>query len=74
MEFLSEFECKLILAMADSNLSVSAASKLLGSVDSHIAYNYVKKIEARTGLNPRNIYDLHKLVESAKHQLGGYRS
>ena len=73
MELLSEFECKLILAIADNNLSVRAASKSIGYMDHSVAYKSVEKIKARTGLNPRNFYDLCKLVESAKHQLGGFR-
>ena len=73
MELLSEFECKLILAIADHNMSVSGAAKYLGHRgDSESIYNRIEKIKKRTGLNPRNFYDLHKLVESAKHQLGGF--
>ena len=62
---LSAREKEVILALADNDMNVSAASVKLFQHRNTTVYN-IEKIKRKTGLNPMIFYDLVKLVEAAK--------
>ena len=57
-----DMEKDIILAMADYSMNVSEVSKKLyygrATIDRHI-----RRIKKETGLDPKNFYDLNKLLE-----------
>lgn len=62
---MTEQQEEIILAMADCNMSALAVSKKIylhrNTVDYHII-----QITKQTGLDPRNFYDLNKLLRMCK--------
>ena len=61
---LNEKDYELILALANHGMKCEPAAKAIGMQRSS-AYGRVDKIYHITGLDPRNFYDLQKLVEIA---------
>lgn len=56
---------KVILAYAENNMRAKWAAKQLG-VYWNLVYRRLDTIWDKTGLNPRNFYDLHKLTQIIK--------
>lgn len=56
---------KIIIAYAKNNMRAKWAAKQLG-VYWNLVYRRMDKIFDKTGLDPRNFFDLQKLVEMAK--------
>lgn len=56
---------KIILAYAESNMRAKVAAEQL-VVYWNLVYRRLDRIWDKTGLDPHNFYDLHKLVEMAK--------
>lgn len=65
---MTEQEAKVILALADSNMSRSAAAARLylhrNTVEYHIA-----KIKNKTGLDAKRFYELYELTGRARETL-----
>ena len=59
---LAEFECKVIRTIADCDIKLATAAKVLYVHRNTLTY-YVDKIKRKTGLDVRNFYDLCKLLE-----------
>lgn len=62
---LNEKDYEFILALADCGMKWKVAAKALDMHRSSATYR-LEKIYNITGLDPRNFYDLRKLVEMAK--------
>ena len=56
---------KILLAYAENNMRAKCAAKQL-DIHWNVVYNRLDRIWDKTGLNPRNFYDLQKLVEITK--------
>lgn len=62
---LTDREKEIILALAESDMSVSQVSRVVYYHRNTLEYHFVK-IKRKTGLNPKRFYDLVKLVDMAK--------
>ena len=62
---MSEFEARLILAYANHNMNMTQASKSVCYSRFALVYHF-DKVQDKTGLDPRNFYDLVKLVKIAE--------
>lgn len=62
---MNEKDKLIILALAENNMRAKVAAKQLG-LHYNVVYYRMGRIWDKTGLDPRNFYDLHKLVERAK--------
>lgn len=62
---LNEKDHELILAIADYGMKYYNAADAIG-MHRRSAHGRLEKIYNITGLDPRNFYDLHKLVEMVK--------
>ena len=62
---LTDREKEFILALAECNMSVSAVAENRYFHRNTIHY-HLEKVKKRTGLNPKNFYDLIALVAMAK--------
>ena len=62
---LKDKDKRLILAMADNGMKWRAAAREIGMHRNSAAYR-LDKIFDNTGLDPRNFYDLHELVQMAE--------
>lgn len=58
----------IILALAENNMQAKPAARQLG-LHWNVVYSRMGRIWDKTGLNPRNFYDLQQLVELAKMDL-----
>ena len=58
---LTAKECEILLAFAENNMNRSEGARSLFMSPSGF-YHHFDKIEDKTGLNPRNFYDLVKLL------------
>lgn len=67
---LNEKDFHTILAFARNNMKVQATADELGKRRDTVGYRIVR-IKAITGLDPRNFYDLIKLVDMANSRLDG---
>ena len=67
---LNEKDFRTILAFARNNMKVQATADELGRNYDTIAWR-IARINAITGLDPRNFYDLIKLVGMANSRLEG---
>lgn len=56
---------EIILALAECNMSANEAARVKHYHRNTVVY-HCEQIRKKTGLNPRNFYDLIKLVEMAK--------
>lgn len=57
---LTEQEIKIIIALAQNNMKVKVAARSIPASYQYIRYN-LTKLKRRTGLDPRNFFDLMKL-------------
>lgn len=62
---LSDRQKEIILAMADCSMRISSVSEKLYTDRSTLDY-HIAQIEKKTQLNPRNFWDLIRLVEMVK--------
>lgn len=62
---LSDLRKDIVLTMADSNMNLCEVARKLYFSRRNIDYHCLKICE-KTGLNPKNFYDLIKLVEMVK--------
>jgi DNA-binding CsgD family transcriptional regulator len=60
----TEREREIIQAMADGNLNISEAARILFMSRNNVEY-HVEKIKKHYGLDCRKFYDLIKLLEMA---------
>ena len=58
---LTEMDKKAVLSYAENSMRMSRAAKALFMVHSAVYYHIIS-IKAKTGLDPRNFYDLSKLI------------
>lgn len=65
---MTELQIKIIKAFADNGMNVSKAARYLGYHRNSIMYHF-ERIEDATGFNPRNFYDLVKLMRMAGEQV-----
>lgn len=68
MVSLTETQARIILALADNGMKVHAAAKALHYGRTTVDYHLLQ-IRRRTGLNPKNFYDLQTLVKIAQATL-----
>ena len=61
MEWLSDTRRLVAQAYADAGMNVSGAARILG-VSTDTIYHHLAQIKARTGLDPRNFWDLARLL------------
>ena len=61
---MDEWDAEIIIALADNNMNITEASKVLYVHRNTVEY-HIRKVRQSTGLNPTNFYDLHKLVQMA---------
>ena len=59
---LTETNIAVILALAGNGMNVSHAAKALYFCHSNVLY-HIKKVKGKTGLDPRDFYDLCALVK-----------
>lgn len=64
---LSEDRCKIIIALADNKMNVSAVARLLYMHRNTVDY-HIRRIKQITGKDPLNFYDLYRLVILAKEE------
>jgi sugar diacid utilization regulator len=69
MVSLTETQARIILTLAANNINVSATAKATYYGRSTLEF-HLHQIRERTGLNPKNFYDLQKLVHMARATLG----
>lgn len=69
MDGLTEPQARIILALAVNNINVSATAKALHYDRTTVDYRLLQ-IRRRTGLNPKNFYDLQTLEKIAHATLG----
>ena len=62
---LSEYRCKIILALAESKMNVSEVARRLYMCRGTVDYQ-INKIRQLTGKDPLNFYDLYELTLCAK--------
>lgn len=59
---MTEREIEIIKALADNNMNVSKTAKKVFACRNTVEYQ-ISKIHNYTGLNPKNFYDLCKLLQ-----------
>jgi carbohydrate diacid regulator len=64
---LSEDRCKIIIALADNKMNVSAVARQLYMHRNTVVY-HINRIRQITGKDPLNFYDLYRLVILAKEE------
>lgn len=64
-----ELNCKIILAFAECNMNRIETAKKLNCIHRNTILYRFEDIYIKTGLNPKNFYDLIKLVDIAKGEL-----
>lgn len=64
---LKEKDKRIILALAENSMRAKSAAKQL-RLHWNTVYYRMSRIYDKTGLDPRNFYDLHKLVELAQSE------
>lgn len=62
---MTPVRCEIVLALADTGTRATAAARKLYMNHSTVLY-HMKLIKAITGLDPKDFYDLGKLVQMAK--------
>lgn len=65
---MTPVRCQVVLALADTGMRAAAAGRKLHLDHSCVLY-HMKLIKAITGLDPKDFYDLGKLVQMAKKSL-----
>lgn len=61
MEWLNDTRKRVAQAYADAGMNVTGAARILGLTTDTIYY-HLDQIKARTGLDPRNFWDLARLL------------
>lgn len=61
---MNELDKETVIALAKNNMNTTDTAYQLG-VHRNTVLNRYERIKNRTGLDPRNFYDLHKLVNVA---------
>ena len=61
MEWLNDTRRQVAQAYADAGMNVSGAARIL-CVSTDTIYHHLAQIKARTGLDPRNFWDLARLL------------
>ncbi len=61
---MTDRQKEIVLLMAQCNMNASAVARKAYMHRSNVLY-HIEKIEQDTGLDPKNFYDLVKLVETA---------
>ena len=67
---MTKYEAKIIIALANNNLSGRKAARSLNYHHNTIYYHCCK-IRKSTGLNPCDFYDMQKLLPVAEEVLSG---
>lgn len=67
---LTEQEVRIIKALAENNMKVKNAARSIPASHQYIRYN-IEKLKRRTGLDPRNFFDLMKLYQMMEEQENG---
>lgn len=67
MAMLNDKDKRIILALAENNMKWKIAARAIDLHWNTVAYR-LDRIYDQTGLDPRNFYDLHKLVEMAQEE------
>lgn len=67
---LNEKDYRMILLFAKNNMKIQATADEMGRHYNAVAWR-IEKTKEVTGLDPRNFYDLIKLVDMANSRLGG---
>lgn len=62
---LNDQDRKIVLAIAENNMNILAASRTLYMHRNTVIF-HMEKIKRTTGLDPRKFYDLVELVELSK--------
>ena len=65
---LNDLDRKIILALADCNMNVTEAGHKVFLARSSTVY-HCKRVKKFIGLDPRNFYDLIKLVDMVKNNI-----
>lgn len=66
MDRLSDIQKEIILALAENNMRSTFVAEKLNYHRNTVEYHILQVIK-KTGLNPKNFYDLCKLVEAVKN-------
>lgn len=61
---MNELDKETVIALAKNNMNTTDTANQLG-VHRNTVLNRYERIKNRTGFDPRNFYDLHKLVNMA---------
>lgn len=67
---MTKEQAKIIIAFAENDMQIKAASKKLFMSDANVSY-HLTKIQKQMGWNPRKFFDLCFLVGVAAQRLGG---
>lgn len=67
MELLSERECNMVIAFAESSMRLNVVARKFDT-DAKFICRRFDKIKDRLGLDARNFYDLVKLVDLVHKQ------
>jgi hypothetical protein len=67
---ITEVEARIILALSENEMRLKASADAVHYTRSNVEY-HIKRIRTVTGLNPRDFYDLSKLIPMAKTVLEG---
>lgn len=62
---LDDLDCTIVHVFAENDMRGNLTAKQLFMCESSVTYHF-RKIRKKTGLNPRNFYDLVKLVQAIK--------
>lgn len=62
---MDSFESKIILTLADQNMNITAAARVLFMHRNSVLY-HIRKIKKATGLDATVFYDLCKLTQEVK--------
>lgn len=70
MTTLTMKQAKVVLALAECDMRVAKAAVVLHHHPNAVDY-HVEKIRQSTGMDPKNFYDLCKLVQMAREVMEG---
>lgn len=66
---MSKTDAMIVVALARSNMNYMETARRTHYTKSTVMY-HLDKVERKTGLNPRNFFDLHELYSIACNILG----
>ena len=67
---LKRLERVIVVAYADNNMNIAETAKALNYHRNSIAY-HLDQIHKRTGINPKNFYDLVRLIDHIRETDSG---